>query len=98
MNACELWWCILVGSVNGKHESEHGQNSCVGCDCAIYGEDSNEEEESEVVEVAPNTEPVVEVAPVADVIPSDVEHVNLIIEPSYEETFKQTLRMLCTEY
>ena len=58
---------------------ERGQTICVVCDCIGHGEDSNEEEESEVVEVALNTEAIVEVAPITDVILADVDHVNLHI-------------------
>ena len=66
-----------------------GHTSCVDCDCI----DLNEKEESEVVEVASNTEPVDEVASVADVIPTDVDYVSLLVQPTYEETFMQTLPM-----
>ena len=66
---------------------------CVGWDCV----DLNEKEESKVVEVAPDTELVDEVASVADIIPADVDHVNLLVQPTYEETFMQTLPMPSTK-
>ena len=49
-----------------------------------HGEDSNEEEESEVVEIALNSEHIV---PVGDIIFADVHDVNLPVQPIYEETF-----------
>ena len=38
-----------------RHEVGRGQTSCVGCDCLAHGKSSNEEEESEIVKVAPNS-------------------------------------------
>ena len=52
--------------------------------CGLHREDSNEEDKSEVVEVALNPEPIVEVAPIADVKPADIEHVSLPIQPTLE--------------
>ena len=43
-------------------------NPGVGCDYVPHGKVSNEEKESEVFEVATNSEPIVEVAPIAPVI------------------------------
>ena len=58
----------------------------MGCYCGAHGEDSNEEEESEVFEDQPNTELIVEVAPVEDVITAEVDHVNRPVQLTYEET------------
>ena len=43
-----------------------------GPDCIVHRKDLNEREESEV-EVAMNIEPIVEVAPITDVIPTNVD-------------------------
>ena len=78
-----------------QHEDGCGQTSCVGY--VAHGDHSNEEEEeSDVVEVALNTEHIVEVAPVADVIPADVDYVDL--QTTYAEIFMQTLPMACKKY
>ena len=95
-NACESWYVFLEDQImetDDQHESVRGQISCVGYDCVAHGKDSNEEEESEFVEVAPNTEPYFEVPLVADDITAIVDHVNLPIQLTYEETFMQTLPM-----
>ena len=68
-----------------RHEGGSGQSSCVGCDCVGYGEDSNVEEESKIGELAPKTESIIEVYSVADIISVDVEHINLPVQPTYEE-------------
>ena len=73
-----------------QHEGGHGQTICMGCDCIAHREDWNDEE-SKVVKVTVNTEPIVEVVPVADVIPAYIDHVSLPIQPTCEETSTQTL-------
>ena len=51
----------------------------------VCQQDSIEEEENEVDEVEPNTETIVKVALVADVISAVVDNVNPPIQPTYEE-------------
>ena len=46
-----------------------------------------------IVKVVLSTERIVEVAPVAEVIPIDSDHVNLPVQATYEETFMQTFPM-----
>ena len=46
-----------------------------GYDCVVHEEDLNEESESEVFKVTPNTQHIVEVASVKDFIIADVENV-----------------------
>lgn len=75
-----------------RHEDGHGRTSCVGCDCVAQEENSSEEF-FESAEIAPDTEPNVEVAPVAEIIPTDVDNGNLPVQPTYEETFMQSLPM-----
>ena len=67
-----------------KTDDQHkdGQTNYVGHDSIIHGENSLEELEFEVAEVALNTEPKIEVGPVTDIIPADVDHVNLFCTTS----------------
>ena len=62
--------------IDDWYEGGCGQTNCVGYVCITHGEDSNEGEEFEFVGVASNTEPFDEVAPVSDVTPADVDHVD----------------------
>ena len=77
-----------------RYEGERCRTS--GVDCVANGDDSNEEE-SNVIEVAPNSKPIVELSSVSYIIPTDVDHVNLPVQPTYEEAFMHTLPMQGTK-
>ena len=80
--------------IDDRHDVGQDQTSCVGCDCVTHGEDLKEEEESEL---APKIEPIIMAASVADVIPVNVDHVNIPVQPTSEERFLQTLFMPATK-
>ena len=74
-----------------RHEGERVQTTCIGCDCIAHEVDSNEKEESEVIEKLHQIlNQLLTISPVANVILADVDHVNLHVQPAYEEIFMQT--------